>query len=113
MWLRVHLTQSRKKLPVHAPDAKSPPSDSKSATLDYFHDIAIRYKPGIYRGDVTIFAGKDAKPFNHALLWKHFVRGRVQIIRVGGEHISLISEAHAPGLAEAFKQALRETQNKG
>ena len=113
MWLRVHLTQSRKKLPVHAPDTKSPPSNSKSATLDYFHDIAIRYKPGIYRGDVTIFAGKDAKPFNHALLWKHFVSGRVKIIRVGGEHISLISETHAPGLAEAFKQALRETQNNG
>jgi len=76
----------------------------------YFDAVAARYRSAKYAGDVTLFAGVDAKYFHHAAFWKHFVLGRVRVNLVAGEHRSLISQAHAAKFALAFKQALREAE---
>jgi thioesterase domain-containing protein len=78
--------------------------------IDYFDAVATRYRPAKYAGDVTLFAGVDAKYFHHATFWKHLVLGRVQVHLVAGDHGSIISNVHAAEFALAFKQVLHEAE---
>jgi thioesterase domain-containing protein len=59
---------------------------------------------------VTLFAGGDAKYFQHSTFWKHLVLGRVQVHLVAGGHGSIISHVHVAEFALAFKQALHEAE---
>ena len=109
-WARIHLTRARGKLPVRPATANPPPFHTQELMIDYFDAVAARYRPEKYAGDVTLFAGVDAKHFHHATFWKYFVRGRVQVKLVTGGHGSLISGDHAAKFARNFKQALREAE---
>jgi amino acid adenylation domain-containing protein len=109
-WLRIHITRSRGNLPVR-PTAMDPtPAHAQDMMIDYFDAVATRYRPAKYAGDVTLFAGVDAKYFHHSAFWKQLVLGRVQIHFVDGGHGSLISDVHAPKFAQIFKRALREAE---
>jgi thioesterase domain-containing protein/acyl carrier protein len=109
-WLRIHLTRSRANLPVRPTAAAPAPAHDQSMMIDYFDAVATRYRPAKYAGDVTLFAGVDAKYFDHSMFWKNFVLGRVQVYRVAGEHRSIINQVHAPKFALVFKQALHEAE---
>jgi amino acid adenylation domain-containing protein len=109
-WLRIHITCARGSLPVR-PTAENPsPAHAQDMMIDYFDAVATRYRPAKYAGDVTLFAGVDAKYFHHATFWKHLVLGRVQVHLVAGDHGSIISNVHAAEFALAFKQALHEAE---
>jgi thioesterase domain-containing protein/acyl carrier protein len=109
-WFRVHLLRQRGRLPVRPTAQSSPPANPHELTLDYFDAVATRYRPVIYAGDVTVFAGVDAKYFNHAAFWKHFVQGRFQLIRVDGGHGSLISGQHTAKFALSYNRVLAEAE---
>ena len=109
-WLRIHLTRARANLPVRPTAAAPAPAHDQSMMIDYFDAVATRYRPAKYAGDVTLFAGVDAKYFDHSMFWKNFVLGRVQVYRVAGEHRSIINQVHAPKFAPVFKQALHEAE---
>jgi thioesterase domain-containing protein len=110
-WFRVYLMRQRGSLPVRPAGQSFPPANPHEKTLDYFDAVATRYRPAKYAGDVTVFAGVDAKYFNHAAFWKHFVLGRFQVIRVDGGHGSLISEHHAAKFALIYKRVLVEAES--
>ena len=110
-WLRIHLTRGRGNLPVRQSAAPPTLAHEQNLMIDYFEAVATRYRPEKYAGNVTLFAGIDAKYFHHATFWKHLVRGRVQVHLVAGGHGSIISEDHAAAFAQTFKQALREAES--
>jgi amino acid adenylation domain-containing protein len=109
-WLRIHIARFRSNLPVRQTTANSALINPQDLLIDYFDAVATRYRPAKYAGDVTLFAGVDAKYFHHSTFWKHFVLGRVQVNLVAGGHGSIISKAHAAKFALTFKQALREAE---
>jgi amino acid adenylation domain-containing protein len=109
-WLRIHLTRARGNLPVRPTAVDPTPAHHQDMMIDYFDAVATRYRPAKYAGDVTLFAGSDAKYFLHSTFWKHLVLGRVQVYRVAGGHGSIISEVHAAKFALTFKQALRKAE---
>ncbi|HZL78001.1 MAG TPA: amino acid adenylation domain-containing protein [Candidatus Limnocylindrales bacterium] len=108
--LRIHITRSRGNLPVRQTATDPTPAHAQDMMIDYFDAVATRYRPAKYAEDVTLFAGGDAKYFQHSTFWKHLVLGRVQVQRVAGGHGSIISEVHAAKFALIFKQALREAE---
>jgi thioesterase domain-containing protein len=109
-WLRIHLTRARGSLPVRPTGENPSPAHAQDMMIDYFDAVATRYRPAKYTGDVTLFAGGDAKYFQHSTFWKHLVLGRVQVHLMAGGHGSIISNVHAAEFALAFKQALHEAE---
>jgi len=85
-------------------------ADDHYVTVDYFEALVRRYRPAKYAGDVTLFAGDDARHFPHRSFWQHLVTGRVGVHRVLGDHLSIIDDDHAAEFAVVFKQALREAE---
>ena len=109
-WFRLYATRTRVNLPVRPVSENAPPFQAQDLLNDYFDAIVRRYRPPKYAGDVTVFAGDDAKFFNHRAFWKHFVRGRVQFKQVAGSHGALIGEDLAAKFAETCRQGLREAE---
>jgi thioesterase domain-containing protein len=109
-WFQIDLTRARANLPVRPQGEKLADGNRHDFAIDYFDAVAARYQPPKYGGNVTVFAGADAKYFNHAAFWRRFVTGRVHVHSVAGGHGSLISEAHARKFAGIFKLALRQAE---
>jgi thioesterase domain-containing protein len=110
-WIRVYLMRQRGSLPVRPAARNISPANPHELTLDYFDAVATRYRPAKYAGDVTVFAGVDAKYFNHAAFWRHFILGRFQVLRVDGGHGSLISEQHAAKFALIYHRVLEAAES--
>lgn len=108
--LRLHVTRSRADLPVRPATAGPVPAHDQNIAIDYFEAVARRYRPAKYAGDVTLFAGGDARFFPHHVFWKHLVTGRVQVRLVSGDHGSIINDVHAVEFALVFRQALLEAE---
>jgi len=104
-WLHVHTTRARAHLPIRSS------SDREEMAVDYFDAVAARYRPAAYSGDVTLFAGTDAKHFPHAAFWKHFVSGCVRVHRVAGDHRSMLDPLHVADFAVLVKQAVSEAES--
>ena len=103
-WLVVHMTRARADLPVRST------SEHQELSVDYFDAVAARYRPAGYSGDVTLFAGADAKYFSHASFWKHFVSGCVRVRRVEGNHRSMLDPLHIANFALSVRQALYQAE---
>ena len=72
---------------------------------DYFVQVAARYRPAHYSGEVDIFLGEDAAG-NEPAFWKRLVLGRVHVHRVPGNHLTLINKCHAKDFVQVLKPVL-------
>ena len=109
-WFKLYLTRARKNLPLRPLTEKLSLANAHDFEIDYYDSLVAQYRPPQYAGNVTVFAGEDAKHFHHATFWKQFVSGRVQINSVPGGHGSMIHANHVAEFAAVFKPALLEAE---
>jgi amino acid adenylation domain-containing protein len=83
---------------------------------DQHIQAAASYTPGRYDGPLTVLRATDKLPdhmtvpgdtADAALGWQRFCEAPVQVHPVGGHHLSVVSPAHAPGLAETINAVLK------
>lgn len=64
-----------------------------------------------YFGDAAVLMADDAR-ISPRKFWKQFVRGRVQVHWVAGDHYTMIDQDHAPSVARTLRQVLRESETQ-
>ncbi len=71
------------------------------------------YQFAPYKGSVTVFKAIDdaftASMAEGGMGWQHIVEGPLEVVPVGGQHLSMLAEPHVEALAERFT----EHQNRG
>ncbi len=93
------------------------------ASADYFNNIeescyrALKdYKLKIYNGSVTVYRAKNGffSPieYDEDLGWSHFVKGKVDIEYVPGNHNSIFEYPHVPELAKVLMKHINASYSK-
>ena len=68
---------------------------------------AKKYLPHVYPGKVTFFCATEEVSLNENVLgWQRLAAGGVEIVRVPGDHQTMIKEPHVQDLAKCLMERL-------
>jgi amino acid adenylation domain-containing protein len=80
---------------------------SPSSEADYFASVVQNYSPEPYSGDLTLFSSQHTRWFDR-LFWRFYIKGKIRVHRIKGEHLEIIMPENVEYLANKLKLALDE-----
>ena len=105
---------ARQNHPRPAQAAAAPPPDPRPASpgRDYCGEALASYQPAAYDGSADYFIPEAVSPQQLAIVRWHFLRGRVNVHRLSGNHWTLMDSDHLPAFSRVFAAALRQAQER-
>ena len=84
--------------------------------IRHLYRAMVEYEPGPYNGHLTLFRTMDSRLLagvpSH-LGWASYAKGRLDVIRLVGDHLDLVRDAHAAAqVAERLNQILSSTEHR-